>query len=102
MGKCTGERCPMNVGYDVANCKANVCTYRTEERATDREVYHLFRACMGAYGDGEGHFISKMINEAIKEFAERLKELPECQDVPAVLAVIDDLVKEMVGDSDEN
>ena len=37
--------------------------------------------------------------EAVKEFAERLKDLPECQDDLTVLAVIDDLVKEMAGDN---
>ena len=27
---CTGERCPMQVGYDVENCKNKECMYRTE------------------------------------------------------------------------
>ena len=27
---CTGKRCPMQVGYDVKNCKDNDCIYRTE------------------------------------------------------------------------
>ena len=27
--KCTGERCPMQVGYDVANCQCEGCSYRT-------------------------------------------------------------------------
>lgn len=27
---CTGKRCPMQVGYDVSNCKDKECIYRTE------------------------------------------------------------------------
>lgn len=27
---CTGKRCPMQVGYDVKNCKDKDCIYRTE------------------------------------------------------------------------
>lgn len=27
--KCTGERCPMQIGYDVANCQCEGCSYRT-------------------------------------------------------------------------
>ena len=27
---CTGKRCPMQVGYDVVNCKDKECMYRTE------------------------------------------------------------------------
>ena len=30
MSKCTGKRCPMQVGYDVANCKITLCDFRTE------------------------------------------------------------------------
>ena len=30
MGRCTGRRCPMQVGYDVANCNQFDCIYRTE------------------------------------------------------------------------
>ena len=29
MIKCTGKRCPMQVGYDVANCQCEDCSYRT-------------------------------------------------------------------------
>ncbi len=29
--KCTGKRCPMQVGYDISNCKAEECIYRTEK-----------------------------------------------------------------------
>ena len=29
MIKCTGKRCPMQVGYDVANCQCKDCSYRT-------------------------------------------------------------------------
>ena len=28
--KCTGKRCPMQVGYDVRSCKDKECIYRTE------------------------------------------------------------------------
>ena len=27
--KCTGKRCPMQVGYDVENCQCEGCPYRT-------------------------------------------------------------------------
>ena len=30
MGRCTGIRCPAQVGYDVANCNQINCIYRTE------------------------------------------------------------------------
>ena len=30
MSNCTGKRCPMQVGYDVANCNAKDCPFRTE------------------------------------------------------------------------
>jgi hypothetical protein len=30
MGRCTGRRCPAQVGYDVANCNQFDCIYRTE------------------------------------------------------------------------
>lgn len=30
MAKCTGERCPMQVGYKVDECDYKDCTYRTE------------------------------------------------------------------------
>lgn len=29
MIKCTGKRCPMQVGYDVTNCQYEGCSYRT-------------------------------------------------------------------------
>ena len=30
MAKCTGLRCPMQVGYNVDECNYNDCRYRTE------------------------------------------------------------------------
>lgn len=30
MSKCTGKRCPMQVGFDVSKCQAEDCSYRTE------------------------------------------------------------------------
>lgn len=30
MAKCTGMRCPMQVGYKVDECEHNECPYRTE------------------------------------------------------------------------
>lgn len=30
MAKCTGMRCPMQVGYKVDQCEHNECPYRTE------------------------------------------------------------------------
>lgn len=30
MGRCTGRRCPAQVGYDVANCNQFDCIFRTE------------------------------------------------------------------------
>ena len=30
MAKCTGIRCPMQVGYNVDECNYNDCRYRTE------------------------------------------------------------------------
>ena len=30
MAKCTGMRCPMQVGYKVAECNDKDCIYRTE------------------------------------------------------------------------
>ena len=30
MAKCTGMRCPMQVGYKVEQCEYNDCPYRTE------------------------------------------------------------------------
>lgn len=29
MIKCTGKRCPMQVGYDVSKCQCEGCSYRT-------------------------------------------------------------------------
>lgn len=29
MIKCTGKRCPMQVGYDVSKCQCEDCSYRT-------------------------------------------------------------------------
>lgn len=28
---CTGERCPMQIGFNVSRCKFEDCIYRTEE-----------------------------------------------------------------------
>ena len=30
MAKCTGMKCPMQVGYKVEQCEHNDCPYRTE------------------------------------------------------------------------
>ena len=30
MAKCTGERCPMQIGYKVDECNHKDCLYRTE------------------------------------------------------------------------
>lgn len=34
---CTGERCPMQVGYNVKNCKDKDCIYRTETEKGGKE-----------------------------------------------------------------
>ena len=50
MAKCTGKRCPMQVGYKVEECNYKDCPYRTEpitnadriRSMTDDELNDLF------------------------------------------------------------
>lgn len=49
MAKCTGMRCPMQVGYKVNECENKKCPYRTEPlinadyfRAMSNEEQHNF------------------------------------------------------------
>ena len=52
--KCTGERCPMQVGYDVANCQCEGCSYRTApttnyDRIRNMSVEELAEFICGIY-----------------------------------------------------
>ena len=50
MAECTGERCPMQIGYKVEECNYKDCPYRTEpitnadriRSMTDDELNDLF------------------------------------------------------------
>lgn len=44
MSKCNGKNCPMQVGFDVANCKQEECAYRTEP---DEYEEYIEKVCAG-------------------------------------------------------
>lgn len=41
MSKCTGKRCPMQVGYDVANCQCEGCSYRTPPKTNYDRIRNM-------------------------------------------------------------
>ena len=61
MAKCTGMRCPMQVGYKVDECNYKECHYRTEPitnadkiRAMSDEELSTFMNCNGCPPNNEG------------------------------------------------
>ena len=68
MAKCTGKRCPMQVGYKVDECDYKECPYRTEPITNaDR-----FRAMSG---EEQHNCIRKFLE--IEDFADWIKQPAE-------------------------
>lgn len=41
MKKCTGKRCPMQVGFDVSKCQTEDCSYRTEPKTNYDRIKNM-------------------------------------------------------------
>lgn len=67
MAKCTGKRCPMQVGYKVDECDYKDCTYRTEpitnadriRAMSDEELAKLLDYELGCQSTGDCANMSK-------------------------------------------
>lgn len=65
MAKCTGKRCPMQVGYKVDKCNFKDCLYRTEP-ITNAEVFRTMS------NNEQQTFVRKFLE--IEDFADWLKQ----------------------------
>ena len=80
MGRCTGRRCPAQVGYDVANCNQFECSYRTEattnyDRIKSMSVEEMAKLFYGIIHERDLHIMTALKEKGIE--ASLLEALPE-------------------------
>ena len=86
MAKCTGKRCPMQVGYKVDECNHKDCHYRTEpitnadriRAMSDEELAEQliqYRDDWGDYCTHKGCYATQ--KEAVEAETEWIKQLAE-------------------------
>ena len=64
MAKCTGMKCPMQVGYKVEQCEHNDCPYRTEP-LTNADYFRVMS------NEEQQNFVREL-NWEIEDFADWL------------------------------
>ena len=81
MEKCTGENCPMQIGYDVEKCAAiEKCPYRTwPVTVADRSSYTRLRELVEAEKEGRLVVLPCKVGQRVFALLDTDKHISECE-----------------------